>query len=109
MSYKSKAGNLIKQIIDYYFKETAVTLTEELSLYVQERFAAEWKSAHNFINDKVELVVDKDFEAIYDNESCDGDFGSCMSDRNQYKFYEKSILCSAAYIQSKETGLIMAR
>ena len=108
-SFKMKAGKFIKHIIEDYRKETGFTVTEELSRYVQERFAAEWKSAHNFINDKVELVVDKDFEAIYDNESCDGDFGSCMSDRNQYKFYEKSILCSAAYIQSKETGLIMAR
>lgn len=108
-AFKMKAGKFIKHIIDDYMKVTGFTITDELSRYIQERFSAEWKATHNFINDKVELVVDCNFEGIYDNDECDGDFGSCMSGEGQWRFYENAILANAAYIKNIETGLIMAR
>lgn len=56
----------------------------------------------------MELHVDDEFRKIYDSNCCNGDFSSCMVDRNRDSFYHDSVKAKAAYITDK-TGLVVAR
>lgn len=57
---------------------------------------------------KNKLFVNKDFERIYSSDCCEGDFDSCMVDKEQHSFYENAVNASAAYLENEE-GKIIAR
>lgn len=104
--FKMKAGKLYKHLI----LETAFgkTLPEQVVTYLCEVFAAQWQSYTLNRLPKNKLYVNQDFERIYSSQCCEGDFFSCMVDRNLHGFYEHSVKASAAYLQNEE-GKIIAR
>lgn len=104
--FKKKAGKLYRAIIletDY-----GRTLPETVLNFMCEEFAAEWQAYAMRKQPATRLYVGKDFERIYSSKFCDGDFGSCMTDKEQYSFYEDAVDADAAYLENKE-GMIVAR
>lgn len=106
--FKMKAGKFISSIIEEF--ECTRALPEQLKRWIGEEFAREWQShASQYTgNSKFELHVGDDFSAIYDGSRCRGDFHSCMTNTNQYSFYEDSVDASAAYLTDAD-GMIVAR
>ena len=111
-AFKMKAGKFITNILNgSYF--TSI-LPEQAKRWIGEEFAREWKayaaSKTPDIND-LELHVGRtinDFGDMYDSNVCKGDFGSCMTNKDQYYFYKYSIDASAAYLKDGY-GRIVAR
>lgn len=106
--FKMKAGRFITSLI----KETELgqALNESVVIWLGEVFSQEWEtytSSHSPNN--VELVVDDDFETIYDPDSCK-DFNncSCMVGRNRHEFYEEAVSAKAASIIDPD-GYVLAR
>lgn len=106
--YKMKAGKFLRRCIDSTFLKDV--FPEQIKVWICEEFAREWQSyaESKLSTDKYELHVDYNFEDIYNSEKCVGDFKSCMTDKDQYSFYEDSIDCHAAYLTDKD-GKIVAR
>lgn len=52
--------------------------------------------------------MDDNFSDIYDSDECEGDFYSCMTDKDYHYFYRDSVDTSAAYLKN-EQGKIIAR
>lgn len=104
--FKMKAGKLYKHLI--LETEFGKTLPEQVVTYLCEVFAAQWQSYTLNRLPKNKLYVNQDFERIYSSQCCEGDFFSCMVDRNLHGFYEHSVKASAAYLQNEE-GKIIAR
>lgn len=103
--FKMKAGKFFKRIIletEYGRKMDETTL-----LYVLECLSREWSSmAMERIGD-YELVVDDDFESIYDGRLLEGEFSSCMTGEDYHYFYNNAVKASAASI--RKDGMIYAR
>lgn len=96
--FKMKAGKFLKRIM--METEYGKQLNESTLLYVLEVFSQKWTAyATEEIGD-FELIVDEDFRAIYDSYNYfDGaDFHSCMTDNEQYEFYENAVQAKAASI-----------
>lgn len=104
--FKMKAGKLYKHLI----LETAFgkTLPEQVVTYLCEVFTARWQSYTQNRLPRHKLYVNQNFERIYSSECCEGNFFSCMVDRNLHGFYEHSVNASVAYLQN-ESGKIIAR
>lgn len=104
--YKMKAGKFLRRCIDSTFLKDV--FPEQIKVWLCEEFAREWQSyaEGELSTDKYELHVDYNFKDIYDSDRCVGDFKSCMTDNNQYTFYEYSIDCHAAYLTNKEDEIV---
>ena len=106
--FKMKAGKFITRCIE----ECRITrdyMPEQLKRWIGEEFAREWQVfAEQRITDRFTLHVDDNFKDIYDSGRCYGDFGSCMTDKDQHTFYRDAIEAKAAYI-TDEHGWIVAR
>ncbi len=105
--FKMKAGKFLQSVID----ENAATraMPEQLKRWCGEEFSREWQSYASIKADTgLTLHVDDDFKSIYSRECCKGDFGSCMSGRELWRYYRDSIKAKAAYLTDRE-GLIVAR
>ena len=106
--FKMKAGKFITKCIE----ECRITrdyMPEQLKRWIGEEFAREWQVfAEQRSTDRYTLHVDDNFEAIYDSSCCDGNFGSCMTDKDQHTFYRDAIEAKAAYITNGD-GWIVAR
>jgi hypothetical protein len=106
--FKMKAGKFITRCIE----ECRITrdyMPEQLKRWIGEEFAREWQVfAEQRCTDRYTLHVDDNFEDIYDSGRCYGDFGSCMTDKDQHTFYRDAIEAKAAYI-TDEYGWIVAR
>ena len=104
--FKMKAGKFYRAIIlqTAYGKK----LSETLLNFLCEEFASEWQTFTMGKLPKNKLFVNKDFERIYSSDCCEGDFGSCMVDKEQHSYYETSVNASAAYLENEE-GKIIAR
>ena len=104
--FKMKAGKFYRAII----LETAYgkTLPETILNFLCEEFASEWQTYSMGKLPKNKLFVNKDFERIYSSDCCEGDFDSCMVDKEQHSFYENAVNASAAYLENEE-GKIIAR
>ena len=106
--FKMKAGKFITRCIE----ECRITrdyMPEQLKRWIGEEFAREWQVfAEQRSTDRFTLHVDDNFKDIYDSGRCYGDFGSCMTDKDQHTFYRDAIKAKAAYI-TDEHGWIVAR
>ena len=110
--FKMKAGKFITNILNERLS-TAI-LPEQAKRWIGEEFAREWKAYASKrtpdISD-LELHVGSssdDFRDIYDSDNYRGNFGSCMTDKDQYSFYADAINASAAYLKDG-FGCIVAR
>ena len=110
--FKLKAGKFITNILND--KPSTALLPEQAKRWIGEEFAREWKayaaSRTPDISD-LELHVGSsrdDFSNIYDSYNYKDDFGSCMTDKDQYSFYADAINASAACLRDSD-GYIVAR
>lgn len=96
--YKMKAGKFLRKII--METEYGKKLDESTLLYVLETFTQKWQSYAMKKCGDFNLVVDEDFESIYNSRHyVDGaDFHSCMTDNDQHYFYESAVKAKAASI-----------
>lgn len=101
---KMKIGKFLRAVITEsgIFKD----LPESCVNYFVEKSANEWESKHP-VNHQYDLVVDDDFEKLYKSEYHAGDFGSCMTNDDQYSFYEDAVEARAASLW--KDGKIYAR
>lgn len=106
--FKMKAGKLISKCIEDNF--TADVMPEQMKRWIGEEFAREWQSyaEQRVGKGRYTLHVNDDFEDIYSSREYEGDFGSCMTDNDNWSFYRDAIDCKAAYL-TNEDGKIVAR
>ncbi|MFI3294365.1 MAG: hypothetical protein SNI70_12730, partial [Rikenellaceae bacterium] len=105
--YKMKAGKMFRQLI--LETQFGKMLPIQVVTFMCEEFADSWRGYSMSTMPNFQLVVDQDFEKIYDSESLEGDVESCMTDKSFHYFYEDSVDASAAYLVNKESGYIIAR
>lgn len=107
-TYKKKVGRLVGMLIDA--SEYGQEIPRKCKVWLCEELAQRWRSyAASQIND-FELVVDDDFESIYDQDNCylDGeDMGSCMQNDGYHSFYNDAVDAYAASL--RKGGYIVAR
>lgn len=102
-----KLTKYVSRVVDNTFDKSDPTgeiLPVAVRVYLREQICHEAESAS--MEDKYTLVVDEDFESIYTRARCAGDFGSCMTNKKFYEFYEKCSCHAASLIKD---GLIFAR
>lgn len=110
--FKMKAGKFITNILND--SPSTAILPEQAKRWIGEEFAREWKAYASSktpdISDLELHVGDScdDFSDIYDSDKCKGDFGSCMTNKDQYTFYVDAIDASAACLKDSD-GYIVAR
>ena len=104
--FKMRAGKLLRAII--LETEFGKTLPEQVLGFLCEEFTQEWMTYCLGAMPKNQLTISKEFCKIYSSDACEGDFGSCMVNRNYHSFYEDAVDASAAYLTNEE-GKIIAR
>ena len=110
--FKMKAGKFITNILND--RPSTAILPEQAKRWIGEEFAREWEAYASSktpdISDLELHVGDScdDFSDIYDSDKCKGDFGSCMTNKDQYSFYVDAIDASAACLKDSD-GYIVAR
>ena len=101
-----RAGKFYKKLI--MATEFGQMLPQQVVVFILEELVKEWKT---FVMSQIpdfKLVVNDDFERIYNSRYCEGDFESCMADANRHSFYEDAVKAKAAYLE-KDDGTIIAR
>lgn len=71
-------------------------------------FYKQWHTFTYGCTSGMQLHVDDNFKEIYNGEKCLGNFDSCMTDKNRYKFYKEAVKAKATYLTDKN-GCIVAR
>lgn len=105
--FKMKAGKFLRKILLY--NESTKDFCEQAIIYVCETFANDWYAyASSKIVDDYILVVDDDFEAIYNSENQAGGFNSCMNNKGYEEFYNKCVDAKAASLWD-DYGTMLAR
>ena len=104
--FKMKAGKFYRHLI--LETDFGKALPQQVVTYLCEEFATEWQSYTMGKLPKNKLYVNRDFKRIYSSEACEGDFGSCMVDREHHDFYLYSVNASAAYLED-ENGKVISR
>ena len=108
--FKMKAGRFFNKCLEDM--GLATSFPEPVRLWLCEEFQRQWEvvaaSSRISKTGDLELHVDDNFSDIYDSDECDGDFGSCMVDDDQWYFYRDAVKAKAAYLRNKE-GSIVAR
>ena len=103
--YKKKYGRLFRHIIEC--SDFGRILPESVVLWLCEEHQREWETfARAMLPSDLRLVVDDDFEKIYNGDACKGDFGSCMTSRNHHSFYEDAVKAKAAYLLNNEDKIV---
>lgn len=105
--FKMRAGKFMRNLIEEY-KEFDDVLPEQVKIWFCEEFAERWKAYASQQSSGYKLVVDDDFESIYDSDCCVGDFGSCMVNDGYWTFYRDAVDAKAASLRN-EDGDIVAR
>ena len=104
--FKMKCGKFFRTLIlDTPFGQN---LPESVINWLCEEFSLEWKSYSVGKIPKNTLYVNKDFERIYSSEYLEGNFGSCMVDKENHYFYSNSVKAKAAYLENSE-GKVISR
>lgn len=104
--FKMKCGKFFRTLIlDTPFGQT---LPESLINWLCEEFTLEWKAYAVGKIPQNTLFVNDDFERIYSSKHLQGNFGSCMVDKEYFYFYQNSVKAKAAYLENSE-GMIIAR
>jgi hypothetical protein len=104
--FKMKCGKFYKSII--LASKFGKTLPESIVIYLCEEFTMEWQCYTMSKLPKNKLFVNDKFSDIYSSGKCDGNFCSCMVDRELDSFYSDSVEAKAAYLQN-DLGMIIAR
>lgn len=96
--YKMKTGKFLRAV----FSETGALqyFGDAVCNAFFEQFAERWERLH--ATNDLELVVDTDFEAIYNSANQDGDFHSCMNDEPYSECYQY-IDCKAVSLRKGDT------
>ena len=104
--FKMRSGKFFRTLI----LDTAIgrTLPEPVINWLCEEFSLEWKAYSVGKIPAHTLHTNDDFERIYSSEYLQGNFGSCMVDRELHAFYTCSVKARAAYLENSE-GKIIAR
>lgn len=105
--FKMRAGKFIRNLIEEY-KAFDDVLPEQVKIWFCEEFAERWKAYASQQSSGYKLVVDDDFESIYDSDCCVGSFGSCMVNDGYWTFYRDAVDAKAASLRN-EDGDIVAR
>ena len=104
--FKMKCGKFFRTLIlDTPFGQS---LPESLINWLCEEFTLEWKAYAVGKIPQNTLFVNDDFERIYSSEHLQGNFGSCMVDKEYFYFYKNSVEAKAAYLENSE-GKVIAR
>lgn len=104
--FKMKCGKFFRTIIlDTPFGQR---LPESVINWLCEEFTLEWKAYAVGEIPQHTLFVNDDFERIYSSEYLQGNFGSCMVDKEYFYFYKNSVEAKAAYLENSE-GKVIAR
>lgn len=109
--FKMKAGKFFCHCMETY--RGLRLMPEQAKRWLSEEFAADWEAyaEHERNVTRYTLYVGndlQDFSDIYDENMCEGDFGSCMAGEDQYAFYKNAVKSSAACLKN-EFGKIVAR
>lgn len=104
--FKMRIGKLYKHLI--LSSEFGKHLPESVILYMCEEMTQKWITYAQSKVSGYELHVDDDFGKIYDGDSCEGDFHSCMTNGDNYHFYEDAVEAKAAYLVNQD-DMIVAR
>jgi hypothetical protein len=103
--FKMRASKMYTRLIE------ASTVAQYLPDAVKNWYSDYLKSgwvAYALGKSTFELYVDNNFSDIYDADCCEGNFGSCMTDHDQWHFYRDAVDASAAYLKNGE-DMIIAR
>ena len=104
--FKMKCGKFFRTLIlDTPFGQN---LPESVINWLCEEFTLEWKAYAVGKIPQNTLFVNDDFERIYSSEHLQGNFGSCMVDKEYFYFYQNSVEAKAAYLENSE-GKVIAR
>lgn len=107
--FKMKAGRMFAKLLDN--TKIGTVIPNEVKLWMCEEMQSDWEQyAKRQMPpiDDCKLVVDDDFERIYNGRYLLGDFGSCMTNRGHHYFYTHSVKAKAARLE-REDGMILAR
>lgn len=112
--FKMKAGRMFNHLMSC--NKVLSVVPEQIQRWLSEEFVASWidYATENLQDNRMELHVDDNFDAIYDPDYCEGydedsdSFGSCMVGDGQWKFYRDAVDAKAAYLIN-EDGMITAR
>lgn len=102
--FKMKIGKMYKHFCE--MSDFGRHLPESIILYLCEEITQRWMTHTRSRVTDFELHVDDDFEKIYSSDFCVGDFCSCMTDDDNYHFYEESVNAKAAYLTNREGGIV---
>lgn len=104
--YKMKVGKFIRRIV----LDCPLTydMAEQAIIWFCETFSEKWKAHAQSQMPDYTLVVDDDFDAIYDRKRQKGDFNSCMNNKSFHTFYNNCVKAKAASLRNTD-GLIVAR
>lgn len=97
---RQKIGGLYKSIID--MSVFGSLLPENVKLWLCEELTHEWVAICESSMTRYEVIVDDDFEEIYDSHNMRGDFHSCMTNRGNHSFYRDAVKAKAARLIDHE-------
>ena len=87
------------KVLQYIIKESEFSwLPECVVTLLCEKFTEAWISYAEREIGGCELVVDDNFDAIYDDEQCEYGFSSCMAGTKVGDFYAECVKAKAAYL-----------
>ena len=111
--YRMRAGRFYKRLL--LESELGKALPQQVLNWLCEEFTGSWSSYVVRRLPHFTLHVDKNFERIYtygylennDNiKGCTEEFGSCMMDDGQWRFYRDSVDAKAAYLTNDSNEVI---
>lgn len=104
--YKMRIGKMVRTGILH--SEFGELLPESVVLWLCEEITRDWVAYAQAKNPEYKLVVDDDFEYIYNANSYAGraDFQSCMTNSDQHGFYANSVKAKAASIRDAEDKIL---
>lgn len=91
------------------FNSCGAKIAPSVMTYCAEIFQSQWEAYRQSCLEKYRLVVDSNFKDIYSSSKCLGSFGSCMTDKNHWKFYSTYVKALSAKLIETESGKIVAR
>lgn len=105
--FKMKSGKFLRKIL--LENELTKDFCEQAIIYVCETFANDWYAyaSSRIVNEYI-LVVDDDFEVIYNSDNQAGGFNSCMNNKGYEIFYNKCVDAKAASLWD-DYGAMLAR
>lgn len=107
--FKMKASRMFMHLMEC--NKFGQILPQEVKLWLCEEIQNDWEQYTKMKMPPIDdctLVVNDNFERIYNGRYLRGDFGSCMTNRGHHYFYSDSVKAKAAYIEDA-SGMILSR